>query len=88
MLNFSNTTNSWILTCECYVLLYYTSHIHANFWLCLYHIMRYRCFGSCEVKHGILNLLYTYILNPPYFYLVCEAIGTEATPGLLCQPRV
>jgi hypothetical protein len=22
------------------------------------------------------------------FYLVCEAIGTEATPGLLCQPRV
>jgi hypothetical protein len=23
-----------------------------------------------------------------YFYLVCEAIGTAATPGLLCQPRV
>jgi hypothetical protein len=23
-----------------------------------------------------------------FFYLVCEAIGTEATPGLLCQPRV
>jgi hypothetical protein len=22
------------------------------------------------------------------FYLVCEAIGTSATPGLLCQPRV
>jgi hypothetical protein len=22
------------------------------------------------------------------FYLVCEAIGTAATPGLLCQPRV
>jgi hypothetical protein len=21
-------------------------------------------------------------------YLVCEAIGTAATPGLLCQPRV
>jgi hypothetical protein len=23
-----------------------------------------------------------------YYYLVCEAIGTVATPGLLCQPRV
>jgi hypothetical protein len=22
------------------------------------------------------------------FYLVCEATGTAATPGLLCQPRV
>jgi hypothetical protein len=23
-----------------------------------------------------------------FFYLICEAIGTAATPGLLCQPRV
>jgi hypothetical protein len=23
-----------------------------------------------------------------YYYLVCQAIGTAATPGLLCQPRV
>jgi hypothetical protein len=23
-----------------------------------------------------------------FFYLVSEAIGTAATPGLLCQPRV
>jgi hypothetical protein len=23
-----------------------------------------------------------------FFYLVCEAIGTKATPGLLCQPQV
>jgi hypothetical protein len=23
-----------------------------------------------------------------HFYMVCEAIGTAATPGLLCQPRV
>jgi hypothetical protein len=22
------------------------------------------------------------------YYLVCEAIGTAATPGLFCQPRV
>jgi hypothetical protein len=23
-----------------------------------------------------------------FFYFRCEAIGTAATPGLLCQPRV
>jgi hypothetical protein len=23
-----------------------------------------------------------------FFYLVCEAVDTAATPGLLCQPRV
>jgi hypothetical protein len=23
-----------------------------------------------------------------FIYLVCEAIGIAATPGLLCQPRV
>jgi hypothetical protein len=23
-----------------------------------------------------------------FYYLVCEAIGTAATPGLLCQPRM
>jgi hypothetical protein len=23
-----------------------------------------------------------------FYYLVCEAIGIAATPGLLCQPRV
>jgi hypothetical protein len=23
-----------------------------------------------------------------FFYLICEAIGTAATPSLLCQPRV
>jgi hypothetical protein len=23
-----------------------------------------------------------------FLFLVCEAIGTAATPGLLCQPRV
>jgi hypothetical protein len=23
-----------------------------------------------------------------YYYLVCEAIGAAATPGLLCQPRM
>jgi NhaP-type Na+/H+ or K+/H+ antiporter len=28
------------------------------------------------------------LVQPTFFYLVCEAIGTAATPGLLCQPRV
>jgi hypothetical protein len=23
-----------------------------------------------------------------FYYLVCEVIGTAATPGLLCEPRV
>jgi hypothetical protein len=23
-----------------------------------------------------------------FYYLVCEAVGTAATPGLSCQPRV
>jgi hypothetical protein len=27
-------------------------------------------------------------LSATFFYLICEAIGTVATPGLLCQPRV
>jgi hypothetical protein len=29
-----------------------------------------------------------YIIIYFYYYLVCEATGTAATPGLLCQPRV
>jgi hypothetical protein len=28
------------------------------------------------------------LLHFLFFYLVCEAIGTAATPGLLCQPGV
>jgi hypothetical protein len=30
-----------------------------------------------------MNVLFFY-----YYYLVCEVIGTAATPGPLCQPRV
>jgi hypothetical protein len=34
-------------------------------------------------------LLVTFFFIIWFFYnLVCEAIGTAATPGLLCQPRV
>jgi hypothetical protein len=30
----------------------------------------------------------TFTIIVYYYYLVCEAIGTAATHGLLCQPRV
>jgi hypothetical protein len=33
-----------------------------------------------------VNLLRSFLLL--FLYLVCEAIGTAATPGLLCQLRV
>jgi hypothetical protein len=33
------------------------------------------------VIHSITNTIFLFIL-------VCEAIGTAATPGLFCQPRV
>jgi hypothetical protein len=51
----------------------------------------------CEGKLKILTLLFILvqlyncrraILFFLLIYLVCEAIGTVATPGLLCQPRV
>jgi hypothetical protein len=32
--------------------------------------------------------LFFYFYSIFFYYLVCEAIGTAATPGLLCQPRV
>jgi hypothetical protein len=35
-------------------------------------------------EKGTQQLLFFYY----YYYLVCEAIGTAATPGLLHQPRV
>jgi hypothetical protein len=34
-------------------------------------------------KKVLIQRLYYY-----YYYLVCEAIATAATLGLLCQPRV
>jgi hypothetical protein len=39
------------------------------------HVLSYRLKGK-HCRHFL------------FFYLVCEAIGTAATPGLLCQPRV
>jgi hypothetical protein len=42
--------------------------------------------------HGLLQKQlypFTYMYIYIFFnYLVCEVIGTAATPGLLCQPRV
>jgi hypothetical protein len=37
----------------------------------------------CSCCVGCFEVIFFY-----YYYLVCEAIGTAATPGLLCQPRV
>jgi hypothetical protein len=33
-------------------------------------------------------MLYCLVEIYYFYYLVCEAIDTAATPGLLCQPRV
>jgi hypothetical protein len=37
-------------------------------------------------KHCLLSLFS--LATTFFFFLVCEAIGTAATPGLWCQPRV
>jgi hypothetical protein len=46
-------------------------------------MVRKRDFGNEEKSVPI-----TVALLSIFFYFVCEAIGTAATPGLLCQPRV
>jgi hypothetical protein len=43
---------------------------------------------SSVVIHITLSFYVYSCLYVPFLYLVCEAIGTAATPGLLCQPRV
>jgi hypothetical protein len=35
-----------------------------------------------------LIYIWTHAGNVKKFFLDCESIGTAATPGLLCQPRV
>jgi hypothetical protein len=39
-------------------------------------------------KHKFLSFKLQSYRSSYYYYFVCEAIGTAATPGLLCQPRV
>jgi hypothetical protein len=42
--------------------------------------------GCLFMKEKVMHIfIYLYGF---FFNLVCEAIGTAATPGLLCQPRV
>jgi hypothetical protein len=40
--------------------------------------------------HGVKSIMVVggFVADLLFFYLVCEAIGTAASPGLLCQPRV
>jgi hypothetical protein len=68
-----------------------------------YYIMFYAMLVSCPAsgfKGGVWQITLNFQRSPksskssvhPFFLflfiLVCEAIGTAATPGLLCQPRV
>jgi hypothetical protein len=47
--------------------------------------------GSFPAEQSMARAVIPVCMSPPPFffhYLVYEAIGTVATPGLLCQPRV
>jgi hypothetical protein len=44
---------------------------------------RYVIWAKCKVVSITAVRIYSL-----FFYLVCEAIGTAATPGLLCELRV
>jgi hypothetical protein len=50
---------------------------------CRLHI--YLVFTLSAFTSTIISFYYYYYY---YYYLVCEAIGTAATHGLLCQPRM
>jgi hypothetical protein len=39
--------------------------------------------GTLKYEAGLLSIFFFF-----FYILVCEAIGTAATPGLLCQPQV
>jgi hypothetical protein len=40
------------------------------------------------LEFSFLNIILATFFIFFFYYLVCEAIGTTATPSLLCQPRV
>jgi hypothetical protein len=42
---------------------------------------------STSTRPYLYNIHF-YIILALFFVFVCEATGTAATPGLLCQPRV
>jgi hypothetical protein len=69
-----------------------------NYYCCDYHhqhnhnclpLQQLTCYYETIVCHRVRSFLSKVTLpETTFFYLVCEAIGTAATPGLLCQPRV
>jgi hypothetical protein len=46
-----------------------------------------KCIVLTEMVH-ILTTVFHQFFYLFFIYLFCEAIGTAATPGLLCQPQV
>jgi hypothetical protein len=44
--------------------------------------------NSLKITLGFCSFNFRLFRSKVFFYLVCEPIGTAATPGLLCQPRV
>jgi hypothetical protein len=54
---------------------------HAYITYFLGNIFLHSCFRLLRLERSVA-------MNIFFFYLVCETIGTAATPGLLCQPRV
>jgi hypothetical protein len=51
-------------------------------------IWRYKTDTSGQKKNIKTSLFVLFLQFNFFSYLVCEAIGTAATPGLLCQHRV
>jgi hypothetical protein len=51
----------------------------------VYKISEIKVLQTARTIHGCSTILF-YLLF--FIYLVCEAIGTAATTGLLCQPWV
>jgi hypothetical protein len=47
------------------------------------------CFTASSEVHALVFVHDLSAVGSSFFFLilVCEAIGTAATPGLLCQPR-
>jgi hypothetical protein len=60
---------------------------------CIQRVVRDRCFTLPQNRTAVSDfqfgtLLVVFFKVNCFFYLVCETIGTAATPGLFCQPRV
>jgi hypothetical protein len=72
-------------TADIYAIIHFVSHTK---WLLTF-TERYVCYYCLlAANHGnyTRGLLKNFFIF--FIYLVCEAIGTAATSGLLCQPRV